>query len=118
MSTRDLARCKGFDFAIEDHGLPVLYGHFEYEGSGGQGFGYMVDAAFLMRFMGVFGVERLQQVNGRSCWVTHTSDRITLIEPLHASDGQPFDIGAWEAWVKRRAPFSAYELRTGEEPKR
>ena len=116
---RELAKCVGFDFGIEDHGLPYLHGHFDYDGSSSQGFGMMVDAAFLMRFMAVFGVDKLQAVNGEACWVTHTDGKILMIEPLFRSSKRPpFVIAEWSAWVQRRASFSAHELLTGEEPRK
>lgn len=114
---RILARCRGFDFAIEDHGLPTLNGHFEYEGGSCQGMGYMVDTAFLFRFLEAVGVSSLRELEGKSCWVTHTHDKISKIEPLHKKDGTPFIIEEWGEWVKRRAPFTAHELRTGKIPK-
>lgn len=61
-SERSLARCYGFDVAIEDHGILVLMGHFEYDEGTCQGLGYCIDSSFLYRFLGVFGVERLRQV--------------------------------------------------------
>lgn len=100
---RHLARARNFDLMIEDHGLLVLAGHFDYEGWGSQGLGYQVDANFLKRFMEVFRVERLQQVNGRPCWVTQSSDRIHMIEPLFAGEGTVFDIDAWAAEKRKEA---------------
>lgn len=96
---RSLAKCSDFDFGIEDHGLPVLFGSFEYDEWGVQGLGYSVDAEFLKRFLAVFGVRQLNDVNGKSCWVTHNNSQILKIEPLHKKDGVPFDI---EEWVKSK----------------
>jgi hypothetical protein len=92
---RRLAHASGFDLAIEDHGFLVLYGTFEYEGSWSQGLGYQVDVPFLKRFLGAFGVERLQQVNGRTCYVTSDGGRIHKIEPLPWDPGKSFDINEW-----------------------
>ena len=112
---RELAKAKDFDIQIEDHGIPVLSGYFDYEGGSAQGLGYFVDMAFVMRFMGVFGVEYLHRVEGKSCWVTHTNDKILSIEPLHAKDGTPFVIQDWIDWNEEHPErnLSAYEMRTG-----
>lgn len=117
MTERILAKCVDFDFGIEDHGFPYLHGHFDFEDFGSQGLGYSIDTAFLMRFLGVFGVDRLRQVNGRSCWVTHEGGLIVLIEPLHKKEGNPFDIKAWAEWIRKSGrAISAHELMTGEKP--
>ena len=116
MIKRSLARCNKFDIGIEDHGLLVLYGHFEYEDGEAQGLGYCIDSAFLYRFLGVFNVQRLQDINGRSCWVTHTHSDISLVEPLHAKDGTPFILGDWQEFSKQHPQPSPYEQRTGRKP--
>ena len=116
MEKRSLAKCKDFDFGIGS-GCPVLHGTFEYEGGGCRGLGYMVDAAFLMRFLAVFGVINLRDVNGKSCWVTNTHDSIQKIEPLHKRDGTPFVISEWQEWINKQGHnCSAHELLTGEKP--
>ena len=98
---RLLAKCSGFDFCIEDHGLPALRGSFEYEAGTAQGLGYIVDTDFLKQFMAVFGVGDLRSVNGKSCWVTCDWSNIYKIEPLHKKDGKPFDIEAWASKKKK-----------------
>ena len=114
---RELAKCRGFDVGIEDHGLLVMLGTFEYEGGGAQGLGCCIEEAFLYRFLSVFGIEQLNQVNGKSCWVTHDNSHIFKIEPLHKRDGAVFDIDEWAEFVKKRkAPLSPFELRTGKKP--
>ena len=96
---RELAKAKYFDFGIEDHGFPFLFGHFEYDRAGSsQGIGNILTMEFLMAFLEVFDVEQLHQVNGKSCWVTHTNDKILKIEPLHRKEGKPFDI---ESFTRR-----------------
>jgi hypothetical protein len=112
---RELAKCLGFDIGVEDHGMPYMFGQFDYEDSGrSQGFGYCIDTSFLMRFLAVFGVEKLQQVNGKSCWVTHDISSILKVEPLHKREGRPFDL---KEWVKTRGcQASAWEMLTGENP--
>lgn len=117
MENRELARCKGFDFSIEDHGCPVLSGHFEYDGAGCQGLGYVVDTAFLMRFLAAVGACSLKDLEGKSCWVTHSHSGISKIEPLHKKDGKPFVIAEWQEWIKERGcKASPYEMQTGERP--
>jgi len=113
---RSLARCVGFDVAIEDHGILVLLGHFEYEDGGCQGLGYSIDASFLYRFLAVFGDCPLRKVEGRSCWVSHDDSRITRIEPLHKKDGAVFDLDTWKGFVKQLGLPSPYEMRTGKKP--
>lgn len=124
---RALAKCVRFDVGVEDHGCPTLFGHFEYDESGCQGLGYMVDMAFLMRFMAVFGVSQLQEVNGKSCWVVFdsksnfscgsTSEHIIRIDPLHRAGGRPFSILDWRNWIVTGPRYSAHEMLTGEKPK-
>lgn len=99
---RSLAKCSGFDAMLENHGCVVLAGSFDYEDGGSQGLGYVINAAFLREFMRVFNVERLQQVNGRSCWVTHSYNNISKVEPLHKADGKTFDIKAWSDALKEK----------------
>lgn len=113
---RELARCRGFDFSIED-GRPHLCGVFEYgeDAGGGQGFGYFVDEAFLAQFLRAVGAERLRDVEGRSCWVTHTHNAIQRVEPLFRKDGTPFDVERWSRWCKeRKADISIHETFTCE----
>jgi hypothetical protein len=118
-----LARIQQCDFAVEDHGMPVLNCDFEMEGSG-IGLGYMVDIAFLMRFMAVFGAECLQQCVGKSCWITLKVEGVgggpvIEIAPLHKGDGTTFNIEAWSRWIAAQPPGyrkSAHELLTGEKP--
>ena len=91
---RELARLKNFDFALSDHGFPVLKGTFDYGGSG-QGFGYVVDTDFITAFLRAVGVNELQQVNGKTVWVTHSNFQIFKIEPLMKGDGETFDVTEW-----------------------
>ena len=88
---RELARCRGFDFGVEDHGFAFLFGHFEME-CGVQGLGRIMTIEFLKRFLAVFNVARLQQVNGKPCWVTTRKGLIAKIEPLFPREGAAFDI--------------------------
>lgn len=112
---RELAKCGEFTFGIEDHGCPMLFGEFHYESGGVQGFGYIVDVAFMMRFLCAVGVDRMSDVKGKSVWVTHNSSKITKVEPLHKNGGAVFDVEEWVEWSKRRMPndVSPYEMRTG-----
>lgn len=115
--TRCLARIKGVDLVVEDHGILMVSGTFEYENGGAQGLGgYCIDTSFLYRLFACFGVERLREINGKSCWVTHTHNGILKIEPLHKQDGQAFDIGEWQEFVEKLKLPSPHEMRTGENP--
>lgn len=111
---RDLAKLEGFDIGIEDHGLLTMYGTFHYDSGGAQGLGYCIDASFLYRFLAVFGVGRLQEVNGMSCWVTHNNWKITKIEPLHKNDGAVFDLEEWSEYIQKLNLPSPHEMRTGD----
>jgi hypothetical protein len=99
---REVARCEGFDIISNDHGGLAMGGAFNYNG-GGQGLGYVIDIDFVKRFMEVFGVERLRDVNGKACLVTHSHDDIKLIEPLLPNEGTTFDIHAWSKNLKEKA---------------
>ena len=101
---RWLGRAEGFDFEIEDHGLPVLSGSFD-GGSFSQGLGYQVDIEFIKRFLRVFGVYKLQEVNGESCWITNrrgNNEPIILLEPLYEKDGEAFDIEEWGRELRKK----------------
>lgn len=37
---RELAKCEGFDICLEDHGMIIMGGSFDYEGGSAQGIGY------------------------------------------------------------------------------
>ena len=113
---RELAKCIDFDLMLNNGCSPMLSGHFAYEDCGCQGIGYIVEIAFLARFMGVFSVEKLRDVNRKSCWVTHDSDRIYKIEPLHKKDGQTFDIEQWGKWISKKERLTGHEILTGEKP--
>jgi hypothetical protein len=112
---RSLATCQNIDFHVEpDHGIPTLYGAFVYDDGGAQGIAVFIDVGFLMRFLAVFNVDRLQLVNGRRCWVTHTNSSILRFDPIEGSRGTPLIISEWSEWAQRRyAQISMDELRTG-----
>lgn len=93
-STRDHARCKGLDVGIEDHGIFVMHGSFEGDGWG-QGFGHHINEKFIRAMMAVFNVDRVRNMNGRPCWVTHSNSAIHKIEPLFEKDGIAFDVDEW-----------------------
>lgn len=113
---RELAKARSFDVGIEDHGILVMFGYFDYEGGGAQGLGYCIDSSFLYRFLSAFGVEKLRDVEGKSCWVTHDDSTIYKIEPLHKKDGTEFDIKLWQTFVQKLNLPSPYEMRTGKKP--
>lgn len=104
---RTLARCRNFDIGFEDHGCLVFLGHFEYEESGCQGFGYVINTEFVRRFLNAVGVDAVKKLEGKSCWVTHTFDGISKIEPLHKKDGKAFDIRKWQEECKKKSKVSA-----------
>lgn len=99
---RELAKTASHDIGIEDHGFMVMYGIFEYEDGGAQGWGVQIDLDFVRGILGVFGVDKLRQVNGKSCWVTHCASRIHRVEPLHKKDGVPFDVDAWTSNIDKK----------------
>ena len=92
---RDLAKLKGFDIQIEDHGLMMMAGTFYFDSSSCQGFGYCINIEFVRGLMEVFNANKLQDVNGKSCWVTHDRSKIYKLEPLHKDEGKVFEINAW-----------------------
>ena len=114
---RRLARIVRADIADVYNGMLGLVVEFAYDKSSRQGLGgYMLDAAFVIRFMGAIGVDRLSAAVGKSCWVTATHDKVLSVEPLHEEDGRPFVISEWQEWAKRRLPPMCWdELATGRE---
>jgi len=101
---REAGRCDGFDIVDDEHGGLGMGGAFNFGGSG-QGLGYRIDIEFVRRFMAVFRVSRLRDVNGKACWVTHSHSDISKIEPLLPDEGTPFNIHAWSAELKsKRTP--------------
>lgn len=114
---RELARVEECEIGIEDHGILTLFISWEYDGSScHQGLGcYAIDAAFLYRIFDCFGVSRLGQIKGKSCWVTHDWGHVSKIEPLHKKDGKPFVIQEWQDWINAHPEMqkSPHELRTG-----
>lgn len=91
-TTRSLAKALEFDLVGDPFMSPVFRGRFEYEDGGGQTFGLRMERDVIQSFLGVFGVWKLSEVNGRSCWVTHSQYDVAKLEPLHAKDGKPFDV--------------------------
>lgn len=96
--TRELAKCVHFDVGVKDHAQLYMHGHFDYDGAG-QGFGLIIDPDFIVRFLAVFRVDRISQVNGKPCWITHDSGEIFKIEPLFPKDGETFDVQKWKGWL-------------------
>jgi hypothetical protein len=97
---RSLAKCKDFDFGIHDRGYG-LSGNFEYEDGGCQGIGYLTDVSSILGLLQAVGVDSIQELEGKSCWVTHTHCKIIKIEPLHKKNGKPFVIKKWQEWIER-----------------
>ena len=117
MSERELARVEECEVGLEDHGILTLFISWEYDdGCSHQGLGcYAIDAAFLYRILDCFGVDRLRDIKGKSCWITHTHSETSKIEPLHKKDGKPFVLKEWQDWHEAHPEMSksAYELRHG-----
>lgn len=115
-----LAICSGADIVVEDHGIPYLNAHFEYDDGGSfQGLGaYTLEGAFVFRFMNALGVDALSRAKGTSVWIVRGDDGfISEIHPLHKKNGTPFVIKDWQDWVKKRGIIvSASEMRTGIDP--
>ena len=123
MKTKEklLAKCRGASIRIEDHGWIYLHADFEYDdGCSVQGLPvYMMDGAFVMRFMVALGIDDLSNAAGKSCWlVKGESGYIEEIHPLHKKNGTPFIIPEWQKWIKTRGiGVSASEMRTGVKPR-
>lgn len=120
---RKLARVKTLDLTIEDHGILVVRGGFEVEGSGFYGMpDYCINTAFVYRLLYAFGgYKSLRDLAGQPCWLTAkfelgTFYEIECIEPLFEKDGTPFIIADWQAWSKANDNHSPYEQRTGKKP--
>lgn len=118
MNERVLAKIRYVDFEIEDHGIPIWDIVFDYDDGSSQGMGgYTAEIGFMCRLLGAIGVYSMSELKGKSCWVTHTFDSISMVEPLHKKDGKPFVIEDWKKWIQKRgAKLSPYELRTGKQP--
>jgi phosphoribosylformylglycinamidine (FGAM) synthase-like amidotransferase family enzyme len=101
----DLAVAENLDIGFEDHGFLVLFGGFSY-GSGAQGIGLTMSSDFLKRFIRVFGVETLQECNGRQIFVEHSSDMIHRLIPvsfnIEEDAAAEFDIFEWSRDVQKR----------------
>jgi hypothetical protein len=105
-ATRRVAVYRGIDIVSNDHGGVMMGGVFEYEDGSVQGVSqFLIDNKFLIRFLDVFGVEKLSQVNGKACWVTLAivhgdglggqGEEIVRLDPLIRDHGQPFDLRGW-----------------------
>jgi len=66
--------------------------------------------------MGALGVTHLSDMDGMSCWVTHSLTGVEKIEPLHKKDGVPFVIAEWQEWEEAHPSASPYEMWTGKKP--
>jgi hypothetical protein len=94
----DLAIAERLDVGFEDHGWFVLFGGFSY-GSSGQGIGLTMSSDFLKRFIRAFGVDTLQECNGRQIFVEHSNEMIHRLIPVSfdnaADEPADFDIFEW-----------------------
>jgi hypothetical protein len=95
---RELARLEKPDVGVEDHGFVIFWGRFVGE-SWGQGTDLILNeklGGFVKHLLGVWNyTEKLAQINGKPCWVTHCNWRIHKIEPLMPGEGTAFDVDAW-----------------------
>jgi hypothetical protein len=91
---REVARIRKPDIVEEDHGFMMFSGTCVFDSSA-QGFGVEIDMEFVRRLMRVFRAERLSQLEGKACFVTHCQSRIHKVEPLLHDDGKAFDVDAW-----------------------
>lgn len=85
------------------YGFPMLDCTFQYfeednktRGSLHQGLGYIVTMDFVMKFMEVFDVLRLGDIDKQKCWVTNRNGSIVKIEPYKQKNGTTFDITKWQ----------------------
>jgi len=103
---RELAKVTGkVDFIMGRGSFPDVILCFEYESGFSQCLGgNFIDISFLMRLCKCFGVEKLRDIEGKSCWVWATPSNILRIDPLHSKDGTPFDIEEWRAWREKNMP--------------
>lgn len=95
-----IAKARNFDVGYEDHGLPFMYGEFEYEDGGMQGFGSIINIDFVTNFCKAFGVMRLQDCNGKIIKVEHDNSYIYKLIPLKFSRGKIFDVEKWASRTK------------------
>ena len=90
----DLAKLIDFDIWLEDHGSIMFSGHFDYDGTC-QGLANILTIDFIRKFMEVFNVECLREVNGKKCFVEHTHSKIYRLIPLRKDEGTEFDIAEY-----------------------
>jgi len=92
---KDIARVEDLDVGVEDHGCFFMYGGFNFGGSW-QGFGFVINETFIRGILDVFGCDRLQDCNGRICYVERTHSKILRLIPLpFEKHGKIFDIEKW-----------------------
>lgn len=94
---RVLVRAVNFRIELEDHGLIVLAGEFRESGGQCQGLGRHAQDLddFLKKFLAVFNVCDLTNVEGKACWITRRHDGIIYrIDPLFPNEGEPLDLDA------------------------
>ena len=97
----ELAKFKGGDLLIDDHGFLMIEGQFDYEGGGSQGFGYNADSEFIRKFMRAMNATKLRNCNNQIVRVTHTRAAILRIAPIF-DQGVQFDIMQYLKEVKER----------------
>lgn len=95
-----IARADNVDMVIEpDTGVLSLQCTFYYDGETQNAYIVPPDMEFVKRFVAAFGVNRLQQCNGKTVLVfsviTDVKTKIVKIEPRKGSAGESFDIEAY-----------------------
>lgn len=96
-----LAKVDNFDIGIENHGGFFMFGGFNYEEGGWQGFGYIINEDFIRGILRVFNVEKLQDCNGKLCYVEQSHSNIHKVIPLsYYKNGKTFDVDKWSSNLK------------------
>lgn len=107
---------------FEDHGILTAFVTFDY-GSSGQSLGprsfgsqdesrdpdgweeaHASGMDYVRRLLLACGVDRWEQLKGRTVLVTASHTDIARVEPLPTERGKTFDIGEWAAQTHERKP--------------
>ena len=90
----DIGEFNGVDVGFA-HGGFVMHGA-HYDGTNEQGFGYVIDTEFIIKFMDAFGAKRLQECNGKLIFVEHNNNKIHRLIPVRKNRYErEFDIINW-----------------------
>ena len=100
---REVAKVMSADFVLSRGFIPDVCIRFDYESGGSQHLtGWFCDVVFLVKLLQAFGAESMDEIVGKYIYVTHSQSKIQKIEPVIRSEGKPFDISKWAAWIKTR----------------